>query len=92
MNNENTKNKINELIQLGEQLISKIKESQLVIAEDISGGMKDLIYSKFNEIESNANHLMSILTETKDFINSKSKKIKNIKKPNVASDVWSLLK
>lgn len=92
MDSEKIKNEIDKLNQFMIEFIEKIKGSQTIIVEDLSGGMKGVISSKFSEIESNAKQLIENLNETKDIIDSTVKKSKKIKKPKIASDVWTMLK
>ncbi len=93
MNTTNTKSEINALIQSAVEFTDKIKTFQNVINENLSGGMKEIVYDKLNAIELNAKNIISILNDINQSLNkSNAKKSKKIKNPKVATDVWSLLK
>ena len=93
MNTTNTKSEINALIQSAVEFTDKIKTFQNVINENLSGGMKEIVYDKLNAIELNAKNIISILNDINQSLNkSNANKSKKIKNPKVATDVWSLLK
>ena len=91
-------NSIDELIQMESGFIEKLKQHQASIVEEesFSNALKDAMSSKFVEIESGAKKVVAALLDAKeltlggDTVGKKGGK--KIRKPKIATDVWSLLK
>lgn len=92
MDKQNINDEIDKLIARGNELIENVKASKSLIVENLSGGMKNLVYGKFNEAEMSVKQFISVLTDAKETTAASAKKSKKLKTPKNASDVWTLLK